>query len=128
MAQRLPPELETKLADYQRLQAQLNAIIRERTSIETEISEIDRILQVVEEQKENVDLYRIVGNVLLKVDKEKLVNELKDRREMLQFKLQKLKKQEELLRKRLEAVLEEIRKLQARLQGVKGFEAKGGAG
>ncbi len=116
MAQRLPPELENKLARYQVIQSQLNRVVQERVSVEAEIAEINRILSVLEEQSGDVKVYRAIGNVLVRVEREKLVNELKDRKEILELRLQKLKKQEEQLRKQLDEVANEIKKLQTRLQ------------
>ena len=49
MSQRLPPELENKLVRYQNLQAQFNRIVQERAAVEAEISEINRVLQVLQE-------------------------------------------------------------------------------
>ncbi|MET1101416.1 MAG: prefoldin subunit beta [Pyrodictiaceae archaeon] len=124
MSQRLPPELENKLARYQNLQAQFNRIVQERAAVEAEISEINRVLQVLQELEEGDTVYRLLGNVLVKVSKDKVVSELNDRKEILELRLQKLRKQENELRKQLDEVVQEIKKLQTRLLGVQ----QGGGG
>ena len=126
MAQRLPPELENKLLEAQRLQDQLNRIVQERVALEGEKGEIERVLKLLEEVGEN-EVYRSVGGILVKVPKEKVVNELKDRLEIINIRLEKLKKQESELRKRLEQLLREIREAQSKLQ-VGGELGKKGAG
>ncbi len=126
MAQRLPPELENKLLEAQRLQDQLNRIVQERVALEGEKGEIERVLKLLEEVGEN-EVYRSVGGILVKVPKEKVVNELKDRLEIINIRLEKLKKQEGELRKRLEQLLREIREAQSKLQ-VGGELGKKGAG
>ena len=126
MAQRLPPELENKLLEAQRLQDQLNRIVQERVALEGEKGEIERVLKLLEEVGEN-EVYRSVGGILVKVPKEKVVNELKDRLEIINIRLEKLRKQESELRKRLEQLLREIREAQSKLQ-VGGELGKKGAG
>jgi len=126
LAQRLPPELENKLLEAQRLQDQLNRIVQERVALEGEKGEIERVLKLLEEVGEN-EVYRSVGGILVKVPKEKVVNELKDRLEIINIRLEKLKKQEGELRKRLEQLLREIREAQSKLQ-IGGELGKKGAG
>ena len=126
MAQRLPPELENKLLEAQRLQDQLNRVVQERVALEGEKSEIERVLKLLEEVSEN-EVYRSVGGILVKVPKEKVVNELKDRLEIINIRLEKLRKQESELRKRLEQLLREIREAQSKLQ-IGGELGKKGAG
>ncbi len=115
MAQRLPPEVENKLVEAQRLQEQLNRVVQERVALESEKSEIERVLKYLEEVEEK-EVYKSVGGILVKVPKEKVVKELKDRLEILEIRLEKLKRQESELRKRLDQVLRELREAQARLQ------------
>ncbi len=126
MAQRLPPDLENKLVEAQRLQEQLNRVVQERVALESEKSEIERVLKLLEEVGEN-EVYKSVGGILVKVPKEKVVNELKDRLEIIDLRLEKLKKQESELRKRLEQLLREIREAQAKLQPGAQLGKKGGA-
>ena len=126
MAQRLPPDLENKLVEAQRLQEQLNRVVQERVALESEKSEIERVLKLLEEVGEN-EVYRSVGGILVKVPKEKVVNELKDRLEIIDLRLEKLRRQESELRKRLEQLLREIREAQAKLQPGAQLGKKGGA-
>ena len=126
MAQRIPPDLENKLVEAQRLQEQLNRVVQERVALEGEKSEIERVLKLLEEVGEN-DVYRSVGGILVKVPKEKVVNELKDRLEIINIRLDKLRKQENELRKRLDQLLREIREAQTKLQLGGELGKKGGA-
>ncbi len=124
MAQRLPPQLESKLIEAQKLQEELNRIVQERVALESEKNEIERVLKLLEETQVG-EVYKSVGGILVKVSKEKVVNELKDRLELLEIRLEKLRKQETQLRQRLEKLISEIREEQAKLQQV---GKKGGGG
>lgn len=125
MAQRLPPELENKLAKFQALQTQYSRIVQERVTVEAEISETQRVIKLVEEAGESAPVYRLEANIFVRVEREKLLQELRDKLEILELRLQKLKKQEDELKKQLEKLAQEIRGYQMKLSlGKQG----GGAG
>jgi len=115
LAQRLPPQLEAKLVEAQKLQDELNRVAQERVALESEKAEIERVLRLLDEVQVN-EVYRSVGGILVKVPKDKVVNELKDRLELLEIRLEKLRKQESQLKQRLEKLISEIREEQTRLQ------------
>ncbi len=126
MAQRLPPELENKLARYQTLQAQYNRIVQERVTVEAEIAEINRVLEVLNNVPQDAPVYRLLGTVLVRVERDKVVSELNDRKEILELRLQRLKKQEEELKKQLDQLTRELRELQAKLAGAQPPTKTGG--
>ncbi len=115
MAQRLPPELENKLAKFQALQSQYSRIVQERVTVEAEISETQRVIKLLEEAGENAPVYRLEANIFVRVERKKLLQELRDKLEILELRLQKLKKQEDELKKQLEKLAQEIRSYQMKL-------------
>jgi len=122
LAQRLPPELENKIARIQQLQTQYNRIVQERVAVESEVAEINRVLKVLSEVQD-ATVYRMVGGILVRVERDKVRKELEDRKEILELRLQKLKKQEQEIRKQLEQLAREVQQLQQKLT-----MGKGGAG
>ena len=124
MAQRLPPDLENKLAKLQALQAQYTRIAQERVAIEAEIAETQRVIKLLEEAGEDAPVYKLESNLFIRVDRNKTLQELKDRLEILELRLQRIKKQEEELKKQLDKLAQEIKSLQTRLS----FGKQGGAG
>jgi prefoldin beta subunit len=123
-AQRLPPDLEAKLAKFQTLQAQYARIVQERIAVESEISEVRKVIKLLEEAGEDAPVYKLEANLFVRVDREKTLRELQDRLEILELRLQKLKKQEEELKKQLDKLTQEIKKYQTRLS----LGKQGGAG
>ena len=124
MAQRLPPEVENKLAKLQGLQAQYNRLAQERAAVEAEMAETQRVLKVLEEAGEDAPVYRMRAGILVRVDRGKLVQELKDRLEILEIRLQKLKKQEEEMKKQIDKLVDEIKQYQMKMA----LGKQGGAG
>jgi prefoldin beta subunit len=126
MAQRLPPEIESKVARYQALQTQYNRVVQERVAVEAEIAEINRVLEVLNNVPQDTPVYRLLGTVLVKVERDKVVSELNDRKEILELRLQRLKRQEEELKKQLDQLVKEIREVQAKLAGAQPARTGGG--
>ncbi len=126
MAQRLPPEVESKLARYQALQTQYNRIVQERVAVEAEIAEINRVLEVLNSVSQDTPVYRLLGTVLVKVERDKVISELNDRKEILELRLQRLKRQEEELKKQLDQLVKEIREIQAKMAGTQPAAQAGG--
>jgi len=122
LAQRLPPELENKIARIQQLQTQYNRIVQERVAVESEVAEINRVLKVLSEVQD-ATVYRMVGGILVRVERDKVRKELEDRKEILELRLQKLRKQEQEIRKQLEQLTREVQQLQQKFA-----IGKGGAG
>ncbi|HID41830.1 MAG TPA: prefoldin subunit beta [Pyrodictium sp.] len=124
MAQRIPPELENKLARFQSLQAQYARIAQERVAVESEVAETQKVLKLLEEAGEDAPVYRMEANILVRVNRNKVIQELKDRLEVLELRLQRLKKQEDEIKKQLDKLAQEIKQLQTRLT----LGKQGGAG
>ena len=124
MAQRIPPDLEARVAKFQTLQAQYARIVQERVTVESEISEVQKVIKLLEEAGGDAPVYKLEANIFVRVNRDKVLQELRDRLEILELRLQKLKKQEEELKKQLDKLMQEIKSYQARLS----LGKQGGAG
>ncbi len=113
MSQALPPELGEKIKRYQMLQVQYEQLQRERALVDARIKEITNVLDILSGAEEDATVYRLAGNLLVKVDKNKVVEELKEERDILILKIQKLDKQLKTVREQMEELGKELRRLQA---------------
>ena len=114
MTEKIPPELQTQLLRLQQLQDQLNRLIAEKNVIDTELREINKILQELSQLAAGTPVYKIVGNLLIKTDKETIQKELDDRREILELRSKTYQKQENLLRTQLEELQKKVNELLAK--------------
>ncbi len=111
MVERIPPEVEAKYTKYVKLRDTLSAITQERVTLEGAISEIDDVLDKVSRLSADVDLYRLVGYVMVKSSRDEVIAELKNRREELELRLKAVKSQEEYLRREVDRLAGELRTL-----------------
>jgi prefoldin beta subunit len=111
LVERIPPEVEAKYTKYVKLRDTLSAVTQERVTLEGAISEIDDVLDKVSRLSADVDLYRLVGYVMVKSSRDEVIAELKNRREELELRLKAVKSQEEYLRREVDRLAGELRTL-----------------
>jgi prefoldin beta subunit len=104
----LPPEIREQLTRFQQLQQTLQAVVTQKQQLELEKAEIEKASSELEKSAEGATVY--IGNILIKSERQKLLDELKERRELNETRVTVLGKQEERTRTRLT-------ELQQKLQG-----------
>ncbi len=112
----LPPQVQEQLVRLQQLQQTLQSVVTQKQQLELELSETDKALAELEKSTDETPVYKSVGSILVKSNRQNLLTELKDRKEILTTRVTVLGKQEDRTRERLKEVQE---KLQERLQGPK---------
>ncbi len=110
MAQRIPPELEQAVIKYQQVESQLASIIAQKSVITSEISEIDRTLNILRSVSEDTPVYKNTGFVLIKVPKDEVIKELEEKKEELEIRLNSFSKMEETLKRQLEELKRKLEK------------------
>ncbi len=113
MAQ-LPPQLQDKLMKLQQLQQRAELLMNQRVQLDRDLKETESALAELDQLgDENPVVYKSVGAILVKADKDKLKEELSDHKETLDMRISSISKQEERARKELE---EKRKEIQAALQ------------
>ena len=111
MAEKMPPEIQQAAQQLDELQEKYVATVNQRTLIESELAEIERIIKSLEKLDKDSKVYRSVGNILFEEDKEKLLEELKEKKEMDEILLDRYKKEEERLKTQITALQEKLKKM-----------------
>lgn len=99
--QSLPPEVQQTLIQYQTIRDNYLKLDAELKMIESELIDIENILQTLNTLKEDAEIYKMVGHILVKKKKSSVIKELEERKEILSIKKEKGKKQLEYLEKQL---------------------------
>jgi prefoldin beta subunit len=97
----LPPSLQQQILRLQQLQQTLNIILVERQRLESELLEVKNALQELERVTDAAIVYKAVGPVLVQSSREKLLQELNEKKELAETRLKILEKQEQRTRRRL---------------------------
>ena len=95
---------ETQIKELQVLEQNLQSILMQRQAFEMELGETENAL--VELEKSGGEVYKIVGNIMIKYSKENLVKDLKQKKDLLALRLKSIDSQQ----KNLEGNAEKLRK------------------
>lgn len=105
----LPPQIQEQLARLQQLQQTLQAVSSQKQQLEIEASETDRALAELDKLDDAAVVYKSIGSLLLKSNRQTLITELKERKDLLGTRITVLGRQEERTKERM-------KELQTKLQ------------
>ncbi len=106
---RLPPQVQERLLRLQQVQQSLQSVLTQKQQLELELAETDQALSELAKLDEKATIYKSIGSLLVKAEKDKVTTELTERKDLLNTRVAVMGKQEERLRT-------QAKDLQARLQ------------
>jgi len=110
MTEKLSPEIQQKLREFQEAQQQARMVLTQKYQIELQLKESEAALDELEKAG-NTEVHKIIGQILIKSDKETISKDLKEKADILGVRLKSLDSQEK-------KITGQLKSLQDRLQGV----------
>jgi len=107
---RLPPQVQQRLLRLQQLQQTLQDIVVRKQQLELELSEVEQALKELNALSDDAPVYKSVGALLVRADRSKLIEELNERKEILNMRVSVLGKQEERIRSQMKELQEKLQK------------------
>ena len=104
----LPPQLQEQLGRLQQLQQTLQAVMTQKQQLEIEASETDKAVSELDKVTDQTPVYKSVGSLLVKSDRQTLLTELKERKELLGTRITVLGRQEERTKERIKELQEKL--------------------
>jgi len=95
-----------KIQQMQFFQENLQSILMQKQAFQMELNETISALKEVE--KSNEDVYKLIGQLMIKISSQKILEELKNKEKILQIRLKKLEKKEENLNSEVKKIRDEI--------------------
>ncbi|MCW4016441.1 MAG: prefoldin subunit beta [Candidatus Bathyarchaeota archaeon] len=114
---RLPPQVQQRLLRLQQLQQSLQGVMSQKQQLEMQLTEVEQASSELEKLDENAVIYKSIGALLVKSEKDKVTTDLTERKELLKMRVEVLAKQDERLRTQVKDLQE---KLQQDLRPVSG--------
>jgi prefoldin beta subunit len=109
----IPAHLQEQLRRLQQLQQTLQAVVVQRQQLELESSEIERALSELEKLPDEAAVYKSIGSILIRAEKKKVVEELRERKELIATRVLVLQRQQTRADERIKELQQTI---QARLR------------
>lgn len=97
----LPPLLREQLARYDQAQQNLQAVLAQKQQVELELSETEKALEELNKASDTEAVYKFAGNLLVKVEKDDVMKELNEKKELANTRKMVLAKQETRFRESL---------------------------
>jgi prefoldin beta subunit len=113
----LPPQIQQRLLRLQQLQQTLQGVMAQKQQLSLQLNEVENASSELEKLTETAVIYKSIGALLVKAEKDKVAAELTERKELLKMRVDVLAKQEERLRTQVKELQD---KLQQDLRPVSG--------
>ena len=98
---KLPAQLQEQLLRLQQLQQTLQTVTAQRQQLELENSEIDQALAELVKMDNTSIIYKSIGSLLMKSERQKVMDELSERKELLTTRILVLTKQRSRMEERI---------------------------
>ncbi|MHC1631422.1 MAG: prefoldin subunit beta [Methanotrichaceae archaeon] len=109
MSTELPPQIQNQLAQVQQIQQQAQALLNQKNQIEMMLRETEAAIKELEASDKGAVIYKSVGEILFIANRTKLMDELKEKNDVLDLRLKTLTKQEERIQKRFTQLQEQLK-------------------
>ncbi|MEM2878372.1 MAG: prefoldin subunit beta [Candidatus Hadarchaeales archaeon] len=106
--EKISPELRHQLAQFQQVQQQAQVLATQRQQLELLLRETEKALEELGKLPDDAGVYKSVGGILIKSEKNLIQTELSEQKETLDLRIKALQKQEERSMQRLREMRDKI--------------------
>jgi|SRR3989339_1363421 len=96
---------ETEIAQLQLLQQNIQSLLLQKQQFQKQLTEFESALL---ELKDSEVIYRIIGNIMVASKKADVEKDLKQKKEVLDLRLNSIDKQEKMLKQRMEETQKKV--------------------
>ena len=97
---------QDKIQEMKFLEQNLQNLLFQKQAFQLELAETKSALKEIGISKDEV--FKVIGQVMIKIEKAKIQNELLDKQNILELRIKTIEKQEDSLAERLENLRDEI--------------------
>jgi prefoldin beta subunit len=105
-------ETQQKIQELQSMEQNLNNLVMQKQAFQMELTETENALGEISKSKD--DVFKLVGNIMIKADKKKTEDDLTKKKDLLSLRLKSIDSEEKSLTDNAEALKKEV---MAKIQG-----------
>ena len=105
-------ETQQKIQELQGMEQNLNNLVMQKQAFQMELTETENALSEISKSKD--DVFKLVGNIMIKADKKKTEDDLTKKKDLLSLRLKSIDSEEKNLSDNAEALKKEV---MANIQG-----------
>jgi len=106
----LPPEVQQILVQIEQLRQQYQIVQSQRINLEARYNEVKNALSELEKSQEK-SVYKSIGAILVRKNKDEVIKELKEEKELLEVRINAVKKQEQSISDKMRALENKFKSL-----------------
>ena len=106
MEKKINKDIANKIQELQIIEQSLQGVIMQRQTLQFELNESSEALEELGSAKG--DVFKVVGQIMIKAKKEDLKKDLESKKEIIDLKLKNFDKQEKTLKERLIKLRDEV--------------------
>ena len=106
MEKKINKDIANKIQELQMIEQSLQGVIMQRQTLQFELNEASEALDELGSAKG--DVFKVVGQIMIKAKKEDLKKDLESKKEIIDLKLKNFDKQEKSLKERLIKLRDEV--------------------
>jgi prefoldin beta subunit len=99
---------ENKIQEMQILEQRLQNALMQKQAFQMELAETNSALREIE--KSGDDVFKIIGQLMIKTEKSKIKEELLNKQKILELRIKSFEKQEEIMATQLDKIRDELTK------------------
>jgi prefoldin beta subunit len=99
---------ENKIQEMQILEQRLQNALMQKQAFQMELAETNSALREIE--KSGDDVFKIIGQLMIKTEKSKIKEELLNKQKILELRIKSFDKQEEIMTTQLDKIRDELTK------------------
>ena len=103
---KMSDEKNKNIQEVQFLEQNLQNLLFQKQAFQMELTETQSALKEIENSQD--DAYKLIGQLMIKISKSKIKEELSDKEKILNLKIKNFEKQEKYLSEKLEQIRKQI--------------------
>ena len=107
----LPPEAQEKIEELQDLQETAQQVAVQKQRAESQLTETQNALEELDGMDEETTMYREVGELLVQTEYDEASENLSEKSDSLEIRVQTLEKQEQRVRDQFESLQQELQEM-----------------
>ncbi len=107
---RLPPQIQQRLLRLQQLQQTLQGVMAQKQQLTLQLTEVEQAVNELEKLSETAVIYKSIGALLVKSEKDNVTTELTERKELLKLRVDVLAKKEGRLQSQVKDLQEKLQR------------------
>lgn len=105
---KLPAQIQEQLRRLQQLQQTLQVVVTQKQQLDLESSEVEQTLSELEKMDDDATIYKSIGSLLVKSKRPKVIDELRERKELLNTRILVLTRQRTKVEERINNLQQKV--------------------